>query len=469
MNKKPNIVFLLTDQLRASSLPVYGETQIKTPNINKLASQGVTLTNAISSCPVCTPSRAMLVTGRHPQTTGHLINSVKTRHSELSIADAFGMRGYKTGWVGKWHLHTGVWPALNHMPNQPDWVPEGRDRLGFEYWRAYNQHMVYFNGFVHGDDWNYLQWDGYETDGLLNYGREMMDEAGNDPFCLFISPHQPHFTPYEFAPEHYYDRIPQQLVLPKNVPPEQQEASLTMYRHYLAMVLAIDDMVGHLLDYLETTGRSNNTIVVLTSDHGTQAGAHGVRPWQKKYPYEESIRIPAIIRYPGVIIPGSKCDALTAMPDFFPSLCGLAEIPVPRSVEGYDLSGAWLGKFGSFEQDAILTMNFSQSFDWFTDGMEWRGLRTKRYSYAKWLNGKTELYDLEIDPLQMNNLSEKVEHHNLRKQLEMRMAQLQTQRGDKLVPCTQWKNWLDNQRRVVRNAYGELNDPENSPDWSLLH
>ncbi len=469
MNSRPNVVFLLTDQLRASSLPLYGERQIQTPNIDRLASEGVTLTNAISSCPVCTPARAMLVTGRHPQTTGHLINSTRTRHSELSIADAFGRRGYRTGWVGKWHLHTGVWPAVDHMPQHPDWVPEGRDRLGFDYWRAYNQHMVYFNGFVQGDDWNYLRWDGYETDGLLNYGREMMDAAGDDPFCLFLSPHQPHFTPFEFAPAAYYERLPAQLELPDNVPPEQMEASLTMYRHYLAMILALDDMVGNLDRYLRETGRTDNTVVVLASDHGTQAGAHGVRPWQKKYPYEESIRIPVIVRYPGVIAAGSRSDALTAMPDFFPSLCGLAGIPVPRSVEGHDLSGAWQGRPGAFEQDAVLTMNFSERFDWFADGMEWRGLRTKDHSYARWLNGKIELYDLRSDPLQMNNLAESAAHQSLRSRLEGRMTALQARRGDALVPCTDWKHWLDNQRRVVRNAYGDLGDPEKSPDWSLLY
>ena len=153
MSKRPNVVVLFPDQLRAQSLPLFGETQIDTPHINRLASEGTLLTQAVSNCPVCTPARAMLLTGRYPQTTGHLINTTRTRHSEISIGDAFAHQGYKTAWVGKWHLHTGLWPALDRMPQHPDWVPEGRDRLGFDYWRAYNQHMVYFDGFVHRDDW----------------------------------------------------------------------------------------------------------------------------------------------------------------------------------------------------------------------------------------------------------------------------------------------------------------------------
>ena len=127
MTSKPNVVFLFVDQLRAASLPIYGEHQIETPHIDRLASEGMVLNNSISSCPVCTPARAMLVTGRHPQTTGHLINSTRTRHSEISIADAFAHQGYRTGWVGKWHLHTGVWPAIDRMPATPG-LGSGRPR-----------------------------------------------------------------------------------------------------------------------------------------------------------------------------------------------------------------------------------------------------------------------------------------------------------------------------------------------------
>jgi len=113
MKKKPNIVFLFADQLRAGSLPLFGEHQIGTPNIDRLAAEGVTCTNAISPCPLCTPYRGALLTGRHPQTTGHVINFVTTRHDEIGIGDAFKRAGYRTGWVGKWHLHCGSWPAAD--------------------------------------------------------------------------------------------------------------------------------------------------------------------------------------------------------------------------------------------------------------------------------------------------------------------------------------------------------------------
>ena len=480
-NERPNVVVLFPDQLRAASLPLYGERNIETPNIDRLAAEGVRLSNAISNCPVCTPARAMLVTGRHPQTTGHLINTTRTRHSEISIADAFANRGYRTGWVGKWHLHTGLWPALDRMPQQPDWVPEGRDRLGFQYWRAYNQHMVYFDGFVQKGDWNYERWSGYETDGLLDYAFEFIDEPGDDSFLLFVSPHPPHYTPFEFAPAECYEGLPERFELPGNVGRRWADETHEMYRHYLAMIRAVDTMVGRMLDHLDRRGLADNTIVLLASDHGTQGGAHDVHPWQKKHPYEESIRIPGILRYPGVIDPGAVADGLFAMPDFFPTLCGLAGVPVPRTVEGHDLSASLLGARSArgtrpaggptaaqTGHEAVLLMNFSKYYDWFEDGAGWRGVRTVEATYSEWLDGRVELFDLTEDPLQLRNLAEDRGYRSLRTELAGALRDLQVLRGDELVPCSAWKHWLDEQRRVVRNGYGELSHPESIPDWSLL-
>ncbi len=466
--KQPNVVVLFPDQLRAASLPLYGERNIETPNIDRLAADGVRLTNAISNCPVCTPARAMLVTGRHPQTTGHLINTTRTRHSEISIADAFANQGYRTGWIGKWHLHTGLWPALDRMPQQPDWVPKGRDRLGFDYWRAYNQHMVYFDGFVQSGDWNYERWSGYETDGLADYAFEFMDEPSDDPFLLFLSPHPPHYTPFDFAPEECYEGLPDVFEFPDNVGTRWGDETQEMYRHYLAMIRAVDKMVGRVLDYLDRKGLADNTIVLLASDHGTQGGAHDVHPWQKKHPYEESIRIPGIVRYPGVIESGSLNDELFGLPDFFPTLCGLAGVPVPRSVEGHDLSSALRGLDVATAQDALLLMNFSKYYDWFEDGAEWRGVRTKRATYTEWLDGRVELFDLIEDPLQLTNLATDAGYRSMQNEHRSALRDLQAVRGDELVPCSSWKHWLDEQRRVVRNGFGELSHPESIPDWSLL-
>ena len=382
--------FVLADQLRACSLPAYGEGQIRTGNLDRLARGGVTFTNAVASCPVCTPYRAMLLTGRHPQSTGHVMNFVRTRHDEISIADALGRAGYRTAWVGKWHLHTGSFPQIEG----PDYVPEGRDRLGFEHWRGYNFHSQYFDGWVNVDDWRCEQWQGYETEALNRYAFEFLDSVGGEPFCLFISPHQPHGTGRgRFAPDKYYERLPEKLMLPANVPEDGAEGRgrggrsgsgpswswdpREMYRHYLAMILALDDMVGGILDYLERTGLADNTLVVFTSDHGSQIGAHGRGPWEKMLPYEESLHVPLIMRLPGVLEGGAVRDALVSPVDFFPSLCSLCGVGIPATVEGLDLSQAWLGAAGANEREAVGTMNFTNTYDYLLDGREWRGVGTK--------------------------------------------------------------------------------------------
>jgi arylsulfatase A-like enzyme len=275
-----------------------------------------------------------------------------------------------------------------------------------------------------------------------------------------------------FAPAECYEGLPDRFEFPENVGTRWGDETHEMYRHYLAMIRAVDTMVGKMLDHLDETGMADNTIVLLASDHGTQGGAHDVHPWLKKHPYEESIHIPGIMRYPGVIDAGSVTDELFGMPDFFPTLCGLAGVPVPHSVEGRDLSGCLRpGKTGAAPpatQDALLLMNFSKYYDWFVDGAEWRGVRTKTAMYTEWFNGRVDMFDLTNDPLQMHNLAVDAGYRTQRSELTAALRDLQTHRGDELVACTDWKHWLDSQRRVVRNAFGELSHPESEPDWALL-
>ncbi|MHC4717227.1 MAG: sulfatase-like hydrolase/transferase, partial [Planctomycetota bacterium] len=363
---------------------------------------------------------------------------------------------------------TGSFPQIDG----PDYVPEGRDRLGFDYWRGYNFHCTYFDGWVNVDDWRNERWEGYETDGLNRYGFEFMDAAGDEPFCLFLSPHQPHATGGEFAPQHCYDRLPRRLELPANVPdPDGEEgrrAPREMYRHYLAMTLALDDMVGEMLDALDERGLADDTLVIFTSDHGTQAGAHGIEPWAKKMPYEESLLVPFVMRLPGLLDGGVRRDVLTSPVDIFPSLCGLCGVPTPRTVAGVDLSAAWCGRDGARQQDAVLCMNFGGAYDYFVDGTEWRAVRTPDHIFTRWLDGREELFDLHADPLQMSNLADDEASRPLRNRLDARLAELMAEIDDDLVPCTAYRNWFDAQRRVVRNASGPLGDPEAGPDWSLL-
>jgi arylsulfatase A-like enzyme len=312
----PNILFILAGRLRASSLPMYGERQIETPGLERLADDAVAFTHAIATCPASAPFRSMLLTGRHPQTTGHLVNFVRARHDEIGLGDVLARAGYRTGWVGAWHLHTGSFPSLTG----PDYVPEGRDRMGFDYWRGYNFHTKYFNGWVNVEDWRNEAWDGHETQGLLGHAAAFMDQPDSRPFCLFVSPHQPYPTTQgPFAPEACYEAVPAEPALPANAAdaapddPARPAAIREAYRHYLAMILALDGMVGGLLDHLERTDRLASTLMVLTSDHGAPMGAHGAGPWDEGLPYEESVRVPLhlpqSVRPPGPPRPADRRGA----------------------------------------------------------------------------------------------------------------------------------------------------------------
>ena len=461
---QPNLVFVFADQMRRDVLSCYGESPIETPNLDRLAREGVQLDQCVSTCPVCTPYRAMLLTGRHPQSTGMVINSLRTRYDELGVGDAFAAAGYRTAWVGKWHLHTGAWPGNN----VPDWVPRGRSRLGFEHWRGYNQHMVYFDGHVHSPrrDFDVERWDGYETEGLLRYATAFMEGCAEDPFALFLSPQPPHvgMGPPEdrhmMAPDRCYEGLPDGA---------EYGEEAWVYRNYLAMCRAVDEMMGQLLAYLDRTGRSESTLVVFTSDHGTQARENGLGFWDKKSPYGASMDVPCLLRFPGVLPAGGRCDALSAPVDLFPSLCGLCGVPVPASVEGMDLSAAWRGEPEARRQEALFCMNFGNGTDYFVDGREWRGVRTRRWQYTVWLDGTVELYDLhrEPDPYDLNLASDPA-HAEIRGDLDARLRGFQAERGDVLQPGSAYEAWVDEQRRIVRNGYGPLSHPERVPDYRQL-
>ena len=476
MNKKSNIVFILADQLRACSSPGYIGHQVSMPNLEKLRKEGATFNNAISTCPVCTPYRSMLMTGRHPQTTGHLINFVNTRHDEVGLADVLNLGGYKTAYVGKWHLHRGSFPEINGA----DYVPEGRDRLGFQYWRGYNFHMNYYDGTVNTDDWHVEQWDDYETLAVTRYAKEFLDTVEDNPFCLFVSPHQPHFSPKhvlkdnKLAPEQYYETVPTDLKFLDNVPEHVQERTNDTYRDYLAMALSVDEMVGDVWNYLEEKELLENTLFIFTSDHGTMMGAHcnegnaeNGNAWNKKKPWEESIKVPFYAVWPGMIEAGTENDMLLSPVDIMPTLCSLCGQPVPKTVEGMDLSQSFIGNSGP-EQDSLLTMNFTREHNYLSDGEEWRGVRTKSHSYARYLNGSIYLFDLEKDPLEMNNLAGVPEYSKLQVEMEQIMQEKIDKLSDEFLPCTRYANWYDGQRRVIRNAKGALPHPENEPDWSLI-
>ena len=176
------------------------------------------------------------------------------------------------------------------------------------------------------------------------------------------------------------------------------------------MTVAVDDMLRAVLQRLQRDDLLDDTIVVFGSDHGSLMGAHGLQPWQKRTPWEESVSVPLVVRLPQGRRGGSTCDALVAPVDLFPTLCGLCRIDPPRTVSGRNQADIWLGRAAEGERQALFTYCIDDALLTETTGSEWKGVRTRRWNYWRCLDGSTALYDIRADPLQLRNLSASEDH-----------------------------------------------------------
>jgi len=470
---KPNVLFIFDDQLRADACSVYGGKNIQTPNIDKLASQGVRFTNAVSTCPLCSPFRGMLQTGCFPTHSGLVLNFLEVNPKQRCIAHIFRDAGYHTGFIGKWHLAAGmdknlgkfdlggmnVWSEeFKKLNPDTEFVPPGPARLGYDHWQAYNFHGAFNNYWYYGDEKKKIQTHQYETDVETDQAIEFMRNSTNRPFFLMVAPHPPHppFKP-ESCPKSYLAKITNDIQWEPNVPADHPRRKDPLaIRCYYAMCKNFDDNVGRLMKFLDESGLAENTIVVLTSDHGEQHGSHSLI--DKMVPYAESVNIPLIIRWPAGVSGGSVLDAIFAPVDHMPTLAALCGLSAPPTCDGVDFAPL-LRDEGDVLRDAVLMANYSSHWDFFqtqTKWPEWRAVRTKKHTYVKWLGGKEELYDNITDPYQMNNLVENKQYSALLEKLRTRLKQLLAQAHDEFLPGTAYANWYDDKRNLIRTALGPV-------------
>jgi arylsulfatase A-like enzyme len=480
---RPNVLVVFDDQLRADACSVYGGQNITTPHIDRLAETGVLFTHALSTCPVCTPFRGMLQTGRYPTHTGIVLNWIEANPNQRCIAHVFRDAGYRTAFIGKWHLAAGrLKKAGKHAANRPDgvrireaiaayerenpeteYVAPGPARLGYDHWQAYNFHSQFHGAFYYEDAPRRLIMPRFETDSEIDMAMAFMgrQQAQGKPFFLMVAPHPPHppLAPRS-CPEGYLEKIPEQLNWSPNVPQDHRHRKNPLSaRCYYAMVKNFDDNVGRLMAFLDESGLANNTLVVLTADHGEMLGSHGRD--NKMVPYAEAVNIPCIIRWPQRIPAGRKLDVLVTPMDHFPTLCSLAGLKAPDTCDGADLSKALLtGKADGVSRDAVLMANHVSHWDYFDSGTlwpEWRAVRTQRHTYVKWLDGKEELYDNLADPAQMKNLAEAPDSAaELLPPLRARLTRLLAEAHDEFLPGTAYADWYDEERNLVRTALGPV-------------
>jgi len=453
-SKNPNILFVFADQLRSMELGCYGGMQVRTPAMDRLAQEGAQFTHAFSTYPVCSPFRAMLMTGNFPMTNGMVMNDHFLRNPTPTVAEVCKSAGYRTGYIGKWHIDG---------RGRQAYIPPER-RCGFDYWRTLEcTHSYIDSKYYHQDEKEPRTWAGYDAIAQTEEACSFIEQnsKGEQPFCLFLSwgpPHDPYVAPEKYMQRFDADKIRLRenvndfafaetmraecdTALSENFPQHRRtwipilndrsnKEIKKWYRGYYAAIEALDDCLGKLYQTLAAQGELDNTIIVLTSDHGDNLGSH--RQFGKQLPIEKAISIPFILRYPRKISAGVKADALLAPVDMMPTLLSLAGVACPK-VQGKDVSGAAMGQDADV-QDAVLIMRLVWlGTNWITNGSgPWRGVRTKRYTYARkaetgkpWL-----LFDNENDPQQLKNLVADPSYAALVKKLDAKTDELLAAAGD---------------------------------------
>jgi arylsulfatase A-like enzyme len=436
MPKQPNVVFVFSDQHRAQATGYAGDRNVRTPAMDALARQSLNFTTAVSGMPVCAPYRASLLTGQYPLTHGIFVNDVCLGQGAVSLAQAFAAGGYDTAYIGKWHLD-------GH--GRSSYIPPER-RQGFDHWQVlecthdYN-HSYYYSG----DDPQRRLWQGYDAAAQTRAAQEYIRAQRKDqPFLLVLSWGPPH-NPYDSAPEEFrrlYD--PAGLELRPNV--RLNRANKPYRQHtldpreelagYYAHISALDACLSDLLRTLDEENIGEDTLFVYTSDHGDMLWSHG--EWRKQWPMDESILVPFLLRYPAIFgSEGRVVDLPVNTPDLMPTLLSLCGLDIPVSVEGTNLAPILRGE-AQLDIDAALIacINPFSEFQPAWGGREYRGVRTRRYTYARDLNGPWLLFDNQNDPYQLNNLCGQESSRTVEELLERTLQQLLRQRGDEFLPGT---------------------------------
>jgi arylsulfatase A-like enzyme len=419
-DRLPNVVLLVADDLRADVLGVYGSKQCRTPNLDRLAAQGVVFTRAVCPFPLCVPSRAEILTGCSSLKTPALATG-KLDPALVTWPAAMKGAGYRTVYTGKWH--TSGRPSQHGYSETRGLYAGGGGHL----WKEQTDHngrpVTGYRG------WVFQSEDGKTIEPEKGIGLtpdisrlfadaaiSLIAEKPDRPFFLhvnFTAPHDPLLMPPGY--EKKYD--PRQIVLPKNFAAEhpfdhgnlkgRDELLLPFPRTktdvqdelavYYAVVEHLDEQIGHIVASLKTSGQWENTILIFTADHGLAIGSHGLRGKQNMY--EHTIGVPLIVCGPGIPA-GKRLDAPIYLRDLFPTVCELAGVPIPKTVEAKSHAAVIRGTAERVHEEVYAYfMNFQ------------RAIRADRWKLIHYPHLKRDqLFDLAADPDELNDLSADPKH-----------------------------------------------------------
>lgn len=442
--EKPNIIFVLVDDLRWDAMGFTGQYPfLKTPNIDRLRAEGVHFQNAFCTHSLCAPSRATILTGLFPQTHGVSTNQEGREFNPdktPSFAQILQENKYETGFIGKWHM------AESNSPRQ-----------GFDYWCSFSG-----QGNYNGNDLNIngriVRNDGYITDELNKYALDFVNKNTDKPFCLYLSHkavHQP-FTPSEKDAELYVnDQVPEPAGWSDNLenkPSWQRvEANLEQrlrlrdkdlnqitpvktrkfgpwpaksgkgeQKNYLRCLSAVDKGLGEIYDLLRQKGILDNTVIVFAGDNGFFHGEHG--KGDKRLAYNESMRIPLVMRYPKVAKAGQSVTEMILNADIAPTFLDLADVKIPDQMQGKSVLPLLQGQKAGWRKSFLFT--YWPDLIYFIPRIT--AIRTEKYLYATTpdLKDIDELYDEKNDPAELINLAENLNFSELKKSLSSELEKL---------------------------------------------
>jgi arylsulfatase A-like enzyme len=415
-----NLVLLIADQFRAQCLEPGGDP-VDTPHLDRLAARGISCDAAISSYPVCSPHRAMLISGQTPRENGVPLNvnsataraGVGLRSDAESWAAVMASHGMHTGWIGKWHLEPPtaedeIWGEGRREDGKVwDAFSPPERRFGFTTWYSYgccDDHLRPHYWETDGgreDRIDVDQWSAaHETDRAIDF----FDRHGKQPFALAVSWNPPH-PPFDQLPHGVHEGLAErggELLVRPNITEEIRAEAELVAPLYFTAVQEIDRQVGRIVEALAERGLTEDTLVVFTSDHGTQLGSQG--RIDKNVPFEESMRIPFLVSGPSRLLPG-RCSTLIGSLDLAPTLLGLVGLgrAMPARMVGQDLSGQILSHAGAAENSAVPFFHDEAE----PDGLQQRGIRTPTHMWVLSTRAGctwSTCHDLVADPYQQHPL-----------------------------------------------------------------
>jgi len=429
--EKPNLLIIINDQWRGEAMGYEGKEPVKTPNLDAFAKKSFVAKQAVTNYPLCSPSRAMLFSGRYPF-KNHVYSNVNSKGTPYGIelpadmtciSDVLKASGYFNGYIGKWHLDAPQKPYINTSNNKEtawnEWTPPAR-RHGYDYWYAYGTYddhakPMYWNTNDPRDSFHYVnEWGPqHEADKAIAFFKNEGDvRPANKPFSLVVSMNPPH-SGYKTVPKKYYDLYKdvslETLITDPDIPATDTKMG-KLYRdnikYYYANITGADEQIGRILNYLKQSGLDNNTLVIFMADHGNSLGKHD--EVSKNHFHEESVRIPFMMYMNGKIAPRFDTQMLMSIPDIFPTVLNLMGIKnsLPTDVDGRDFSEYIKTGKGNFPKQQFIMGSVSAS----NPNTGFRGLRTAKYKLVYQSQKKESnkyLFDLEKDPFELDNIFDK--------------------------------------------------------------